>query len=57
MNREGAEAWNIGEEAMKEGGYIIEQFKEKWKEIHGYWNPNEVVWVYEFKILEYICPN
>jgi len=37
------------EEALKEGGYTVEEFRRIWEEINGRWNDNEVVWVYEFK--------
>ncbi len=38
------------EDAMREGGYTLEEFKEVWKEIHGKWNPNENVYVIQFKL-------
>jgi len=40
------------EEAQAEGGYTIEEFKEVWRRISGAWDPNEVIVIYEFKILE-----
>lgn len=40
------------EEALKEGGYTVEQYIEKWKEINKSWDPNEVVVVYEFKVVK-----
>jgi len=39
------------EEARKEGGYTVEEFKEVWRRINGSWNPDEEVWVYEFRAL------
>ena len=42
------------EEALKEGGYTVDEFIEKWKEINGSWEPDEVVWVYEFKIFVWL---
>ena len=37
-------------DAMREGGYTLDEFKELWKELHGDWNPNESVYVIQFKI-------
>jgi len=37
------------EDAKREGGYTLEQFKEVWKDIHGEWNENELVYVIHFK--------
>jgi len=38
------------EEALKEGGYTLEGFRRVWEEINGSWDPDEVVWVYEFQV-------
>jgi len=38
------------EDAMREGGYTLEEFKEVWKELHGEWNPDESVYVIQFKL-------
>jgi len=39
------------EEALKEGGgYTVEEFKKVWKGINGFWDPDEEVMVYEFKV-------
>jgi len=40
------------EDAWKEGGYTVVEFVEEWKKLHGKWNPDLLVWVYEF-ILEF----
>ena len=40
------------EEAMKEGGYTVREFIEVWIRINGSWDPDEVVWIYEFKVIE-----
>lgn len=37
------------EDADKEGGYTLEQFKNIWEEIVGTWNPELVVYVVEFE--------
>lgn len=37
------------EEAKKEGFLSIEDFKRAWAALYG-WNPNQVVWVYEFEL-------
>ncbi len=38
------------EDARREGGYTLKEFKEVWKELHGEWNPNESVYVIQFKL-------
>jgi len=38
------------EDAMREGGYTLKDFKEVWKDLHGEWNPNESVYVIQFKL-------
>jgi ParB family chromosome partitioning protein len=38
------------EDAMREGGYTLDEFKEVWKELHGEWNPNESVYIIQFKL-------
>jgi ParB/RepB/Spo0J family partition protein len=38
------------EDAKREGGYTLEEFKEVWKKLHGEWNPNETVNVVRFKV-------
>jgi len=37
---------------MAEGGYTVAEFKEVWRRINGSWDPNEVVVVYDFKVVE-----
>jgi len=39
-------------EAMEEDGYTVEEFREVWRRINGGWEPDEVVVVYEFKVVE-----
>ncbi len=39
------------EETLKEGGYTIMEFREVWKRINGAWNPDQVITVYEFRLL------
>ena len=36
------------EDARKEGGYTLEQFREVWKNLHGEWNENKFVYVIQF---------
>lgn len=36
------------EDAQREGGYTLEQFKEVWKNLHGEWNENNSVFVIQF---------
>lgn len=37
------------EDAKREGGYTLEEFKRIWKEIHGDWNEDEFVYVIHFE--------
>jgi ParB family chromosome partitioning protein len=37
------------EDAKREGGYTLKEFKEVWKSIHGEWNENESVYVIQFE--------
>jgi ParB/RepB/Spo0J family partition protein len=37
------------EDAKREGGYTLEEFKKVWKEIHGEWNEDELVYVIHFE--------
>jgi len=37
------------EDAQREGGYTLEQFKDVWKEIHGEWNDKESVYIIHFE--------
>ena len=39
------------EEIRKEGFSSPEEFQEAWKRIYGEWDPEQQVWVYEFKLL------
>lgn len=38
------------EDAKREGGYTLDEFKEVWKALHGEWNPNEAVYVIRFSL-------
>lgn len=40
------------EDAMKEGGYTVEEFKEIWTKINGSWTPDLIVNVYEFEVVK-----
>ncbi len=37
------------EDAKREGGYTLEEFKKVWKDIHGEWNENQFVYVIHFE--------
>ncbi|NWG10840.1 ParB/RepB/Spo0J family partition protein [Candidatus Bathyarchaeota archaeon] len=37
------------EDAKREGGYSLEEFKRKWKKMHGEWNENQLVYVIHFE--------
>jgi hypothetical protein len=39
-------------EARKEGYNSIEEFRQAWLEINGNYNPDQIVTVYEFKIVK-----
>jgi len=38
------------EDAKREGGYSLEEFKKVWRRLHGKWNPKEYVNVIAFKV-------
>ena len=38
------------EDARREGGYTLDEFKEVWRRLHGEWDPNETVHVIQFKL-------
>ncbi len=38
------------QDAKKEGGYTLDEFRKRWAEMHGFWNPTETVWVVEFHL-------
>jgi uncharacterized protein YqfB (UPF0267 family) len=40
------------EDAQREGGYTLEQFKKVWKELHGSWNDLESVYVINFEVVK-----
>jgi len=40
------------EDVKKEGYNSLEEFRREWEKLHGEWNPEQVVWVYEFKLVE-----
>jgi len=37
------------EDAKREGGYTLEEFKKMWKEIHGEWNEDQLVYTIHFE--------
>lgn len=37
------------EDAKREGGYTLDEFKNVWKTLHGEWNDNEIVYVITFE--------
>jgi len=38
------------DDARREGGYTLDEFKEVWEDIHGEWNPEESVYVIRFRL-------
>ncbi len=39
------------EDAKREGGYTLNEFKQVWKALHGEWNPNESVSIITFRLV------
>lgn len=42
------------EDAKREGGYTLDEFKQVWKALHGEWNPNESVYVIRFRLAKVV---
>lgn len=42
------------DDAQREGGYTLEEFKEVWKRLHGVWNPNESVSIIQFRVVRVV---
>jgi len=42
------------EDARREGGYTLDEFKEVWRRLHGEWDPNKTVHVIQFKLAKQI---
>jgi len=40
------------EEVRAEGGYTVREFMDVWRRINGRWDPDEVIVVYEFKVVD-----
>lgn len=40
------------EDVIKEGGYTVEGFKRVWEKVNGRWDPDDFVWVYEFRLYQ-----
>lgn len=40
------------EDARKEGGYTLEEFRQIWQQIYGKWDPEQLPWVYDFVLVE-----
>jgi hypothetical protein len=38
------------EDAEREGGYTLEEFKQRWIRIYGEWLPDEPVYIVQFKV-------
>lgn len=39
------------DDAQREGGYTLDQFREVWKKLHNGWNPNETVSVIKYRLV------
>jgi ParB family chromosome partitioning protein len=37
------------EDAKREGGYTLKEFRKKWKEMHGEWDENKLIYVIHFE--------
>jgi ParB family chromosome partitioning protein len=42
------------EDAKREGGYTLDEFKDVWKKLHGEWNPDESVYIVRFNLIRAI---
>lgn len=42
------------EDAKREGGYTLDEFKGVWKSLHGEWNPNESVYIIRFRLAKLV---
>ena len=42
------------EDAKREGGYTLDQFKEVWKSLHGQWDSNESVYVIKYRLIDVV---
>jgi ParB family chromosome partitioning protein len=40
------------QDAKREGGYSLAEFKKTWRDLHGDWNDNEFVYVFSFQIVK-----
>jgi ParB family chromosome partitioning protein len=40
------------EDAKREGGYTLEEFKRKWERMHGEWDSNKLIYVIHFEKVE-----
>lgn len=40
------------EDIQKEGFRSLEELKREWTNIYGEWNPDQIVTVYEFRLIE-----
>jgi ParB family chromosome partitioning protein len=38
------------DDAKREGGYTLDEFREVWRALHGTWNPDEMVYVITFRV-------
>lgn len=39
------------EDVQKEGYNSLEEFQAEWIRLYGSWDPNKIIWVYEFKLV------
>jgi len=42
------------EDAKREGGYTLDQFKEVWESLHGQWDSNESVYVIKYRLIDVV---
>ena len=42
------------EDAKREGGYTLDQFKEVWKSLHGQWDSNESIYVIKYRLIDVV---
>jgi ParB family transcriptional regulator, chromosome partitioning protein len=42
------------EDAQREGGYTLDQFKERWIRLYGGWSPDEQVYLVQYKVERFV---
>ncbi len=40
------------QDAWEEGGYTLDEYKETFQRIYGFWDDNRIVWAVKFEIID-----